>query len=121
MGVVIGVDPHQRSATIEVIDRTGRQLAAERFGTDKAGYADLLAAGRRHAERVWAVEGCNGIGKHIAHRLVHDGEVVVDVPPKLSAQVRVFATGNGANPTRSTHAPSLWPRCTPRPTPACVR
>jgi len=26
---------------------------------------------------------------------VHDGELVVDVPPKLSAQVRVFATGNG--------------------------
>ncbi|MFL6051447.1 MAG: transposase [Actinoallomurus sp.] len=44
---------------------------------------------------MWAVEGCNGIGKHIAHRLVHDGETVVDVPAKLSAQVRVFATGNG--------------------------
>jgi transposase len=95
MGVIIGMDPHKRSATIEVIDQAGRRLAVGRFGTDKAGYADLLAAGRRHPERVWAVEGCNGIGKHIAHRLVHDGEVVVDVPPKLSAQVRVFATGNG--------------------------
>ncbi|WIY01955.1 transposase [Amycolatopsis mongoliensis] len=30
-----------------------------------------------------------------AHRMVHDGETVVDVPAKLSAQVRVFATGNG--------------------------
>ena len=40
-------------------------------------------------------EGCNGIGRHLAHRLVHDGETVFDVPPKLSAQVRVFATGNG--------------------------
>jgi transposase len=39
--------------------------------------------------------GCNGIGKHIAHRLVHDGETVLDVPVKRSAQVRVFATGNG--------------------------
>ena len=95
MGVIIGMDPHKRSATIEVIDQSGRRLAVGRFGTDKAGYADLLAAGRRHPERVWAVEGCNGLGKHIAHRLVHDGEVVVDVPPKLSAQVRVFATGNG--------------------------
>ena len=95
MGVIIGMDPHKRSATIEVIDQRGRRLTAGRFGTDKAGYADLLAAGRRHPERVWAVEGCNGIGKHIAHRLVHDGEVVVYVPPKLSAQVRVFATGNG--------------------------
>jgi transposase len=55
----------------------------------------MLAAGRRCADRVWAVEGCNGVGRHIAHRLVHDGETVLDVPAKLSAQVRVFATGNG--------------------------
>ena len=41
------------------------------------------------------MEGCNGIGRHLAHRLVHDGEIVSGVPPKLSAQVRVFATGNG--------------------------
>jgi hypothetical protein len=55
----------------------------------------MLDAGRGFTDRVWAVEGCGGIGKHIAHRLVHDGETVFDVPSKLSAQVRVFATGNG--------------------------
>ena len=95
MGVIIGMDPHKRSATIEIVDERAAVLAAGRFGTDKAGYAEMLAAGRKFADRTWAVEGCNGIGKHIAHRLVHDGETVVDVPPKLSAQVRVFATGNG--------------------------
>jgi transposase len=95
MGVIIGMDPHKRSATIEVVDDRARVLAVGRFGTDTAGYADMLASGRRYPDRVWAVEGCNGIGKHIAHRLVHDGEVVLDVPAKLSAQVRVFATGNG--------------------------
>ena len=95
MGVIIGMDPHKRSATIEVIDPSGRRLEVGRFGTDKAGYAEMLAAGRQHADRVWAVEGCNGIGRHIAHRLVHDGEVVLDVPAELSAQVRTFATGNG--------------------------
>ena len=68
MGVIIGMDPHKRSATIEVIDQSGRRLTVGRFGTDKA-VRDLLAAGRRHPDRVWAVEGCNGIGKHIAHRL----------------------------------------------------
>ena len=95
MGVIIGMDPHKRSATIEVIDEQARVLAAGRYGTDKAGYAEMLAAMRKFADRVWAVEGCNGIGRHLAHRLVHDGEVVSGVPPKLSAQVRVFATGNG--------------------------
>jgi transposase len=95
MSVIIGMDPHKRSATIEVVDDRGRVLGTGRYGTDTVGYADMLAAGRRYPERVWAVEGCNGIGKHIAHRLVHDGETVLDVPAKLSAQVRVFATGNG--------------------------
>jgi transposase len=95
VGVIIGMDPHKRSATIEVIDEQARVLAAGKYGTDKTGYAQMLAAVRKFADRVWAVEGCNGIGRHLAHRLVHDGETVLDVPPKLSAQVRVFATGNG--------------------------
>ena len=95
MGVIIGMDPHKRSATIEVVDEQGRVVSTGRFDTDKTGHAELLAAGRQYPDRVWAVEGCNGIGKHIAHRLVHDGETVLDVPSKLSAQVRVFATGNG--------------------------
>ncbi len=66
-----------------------------KFGTDQVGYAEMLAIGRRFTDQIWAVEGCNGVGRHIAHRLVHDGETVLDVPAKLSAQVRVFATGNG--------------------------
>jgi transposase len=95
MGVIIGMDPHKRSATIEVVDERGQVLAVGRYGTDRAGYAEMLQAGRKHPDRLWAVEGCNGIGRHLAHRLVHDGETVVDVPTKLSAQARVFATGNG--------------------------
>jgi transposase len=93
VGVIIGGDPHKRSATIEVVDDRGR--AVGRYGTDKTGYAAMLEAGRGYPDRLWAIEGCNGIGKHVAHRLVHDGETVVDVPAKLSAQARVFATGNG--------------------------
>ena len=95
MGVIIGMDPHKRSATIEIIDESARVLAAGSYGTETDGYTQMLAAARKFADRVWAVEGCNGIGRHLAHRLVHDGETVFDVPPKLSAQVRVFATGNG--------------------------
>jgi transposase len=95
MTVIIGMDPHKRSATIEIIDHTGKILTVGRYGTDKDGYTEMLTAGRQFGNRVWAVEGCNGIGRHIAHRLVHDGETVLDVPAKLSAQIRVFATGNG--------------------------
>ena len=95
MSVIIGMDPHKSSATIEVVDDHGRVLVVGRYDTDKAGYGQMLAAGRRFGDRVWAVEGCHGIGRHLAHRLVHDGETVLDVPAKLSAQARVFASGNG--------------------------
>ncbi|MEV7042712.1 transposase [Amycolatopsis sp. NPDC051061] len=95
MPVIIGMDPHKRSATIEVINEFGDMVTVGKFNTDQLGYTEMLLTGRRFTERVWAVEGCNGVGRHIAHRLVHDGETVLDVPAKLSAQVRVFATGNG--------------------------
>ncbi len=91
MGVIIGMDPHKSSATIEVIDGRGVVIGRGRFGADRVGYSAMLAEGRRHGgqqgERVSAVEGCRGFGQHIAHRLVHDDETVIDVPPRLSAQV----------------------------------
>ena len=93
--VIIGMDPHKRSATIEVIDHRENVLAQGRFGTNSDGYQAMLKAGRKYPHRTWAVEGCNGIGRHIAQRLVADGETVVDVPAKLSARARVFATGQG--------------------------
>lgn len=94
-GVIIGMDPHKRSATIEVLDEREQVIAGGRYGTDTTGYRDMLTAGRAWPQRVWAVEGANGIGKHLAQRLVADGETVVDVPAKLSARVRVFSTGQG--------------------------
>jgi transposase len=93
--VVIGMDPHKRSATIEVIDEREQVQCQGRYGTDTDGYQQMLAAGRRFPDRVWAVEGCAGIGRHVAQRLVAAGETVRDVPPKLSARVRVSDTGQG--------------------------
>ncbi|WP_427197768.1 IS110 family transposase [Ornithinimicrobium sp. Y1847] len=66
----------------------------------------MLAYARQWPERVWAVEGCAGIGKHVADRLVADGEDVVDVPAKMSARVRIFATGQGRK-TDATDAHSI--------------
>jgi transposase len=93
--VVIGMDPHKRSATIEVLDEDEQPLTAGRFGTDSEGYRLLLAAGRQFPRRLWAVEGCQGVGRHLAQRLVADGEAVLDVPAKLAARARVFSTGQG--------------------------
>jgi transposase len=104
--VVIGVDPHKRSATIAVLDRRERLLGQGRFGTDNTGYQALLAHAAAWPRRVWAVEGCNGVGKHLSQRLVADGETVIDVPAKLSARTRVFSTGHGRK-TDDTDARSV--------------
>jgi len=104
--VVIGMDPHKRSATIEVMTADEAVHGGGRFGTDRDGYAAMLRYGRQWTDRVWAIEGCAGIGKHIANRLLADGEEVVDVPPKLSARARVFATGQGRK-TDATDAHSV--------------
>jgi transposase len=50
-----------------------------------SGYRAMRRAVRRWPERTWAIEGCQGIGRHLANRLLADGEHVADVPPKLSA------------------------------------
>jgi hypothetical protein len=81
-GVVIGMDPHKRSATIEVMSADEVILGGGRFGTDRDGYAAMARYGRQWPNQVWAIEGCAGIGKHIANRLLADGEQVVDVPPE---------------------------------------
>jgi len=104
--VVIGMDPHKRSVTIEVMTADEGVVGGGRFGTDVEGFRQLCSYVAGWSERVWAIEGCRGIGRHIAHRLIAEGEQVVDVPPKLSARTRVFATGQGRK-TDATDAHSV--------------
>ena len=92
-GVVIGMDPHKASVTIEARDAREVLRARGRFGTDGRSYRQLLRFGRQWPQRVWVVEGANGIGRPVAQRLLADGERVLDVPAKLAA--RVFDTGQG--------------------------
>ena len=93
--VIIGMDPHKRSAAVEVMTADEAVAGGGRYGTDAAGLAAMLAAVRRWPERTWAVEGSRGTGRQLASWLVAAGERVVDVPPKLSARTRVFTAGQG--------------------------
>ena len=93
--IVIGVDPHKLSATIEVVDHHEKMLASGRFTTDKTGYAAMRKHVAAWPDRVWAVEGSNGTGRPLAQRLLADGEHVVDVPAKLAARARMLDTGHG--------------------------
>ncbi|WP_455769122.1 IS110 family RNA-guided transposase [Micromonospora chersina] len=100
------MDPHKRSATIEVMTSDETIIGGGRFDTDRDGYTSMRKYASQWPHRVWAIEGCQGIGRHIANRLLADGEQVVDVPPKLSARARVFATGQGRK-TDATDAHSI--------------
>jgi len=93
--MIIAVDPHKASVTIEVVDGDGKVAATGRFGTDERSYRNLLRYTRRWPHRVWAVEGAQGAGRPLTQRLLADGERVRDVPAKLTARVRVLDTGQG--------------------------
>jgi transposase len=114
--VIVGVDPHKKSVTIEAVDEAGQVLATGRFDTTSTGYRLMLKYVRdQWPRRRWAVEGANGMGRPLAQRLLSQGETVLDVPAKLAARVRVFDTGN-ARKTDATdaHAVAMVALRTPR-------
>jgi transposase len=119
--VIIGVDPHRLSATIEILDEREQVLGSGRLSTDQAGYSAMRRYTKSWPGRVWVVEGANGTGRPLAQRLLDAGEHVVDVPAKLAARVRLFDTGhNRKTDARDAHSVAVvavrtkglrwWPR-----------
>jgi transposase len=104
--VVIGVDPHKRMNAVVVINGKGKVLARQEFDNTAGGFRELKAFWRQWRPRTWAIEGCNGVGKYLAQRLVAEGETVLDVSTRRAALVRVFAGGNGRK-TDDTDAHSI--------------
>ena len=95
MKVLIGVDPHKASVAVAAVEEATSELVERAsFPQDRSGLRLLERWARRFPERRWAVENAGGLGRHLAVRLTAAGESVVDVPPKLSARVRVLSIGN---------------------------
>jgi transposase len=95
MKVLIGVDPHKASVAVAVVDEaSGELVEGASFPQNRAGLRSLERWAKQYSERRWAVENAGGLGRHLAGRLAAAGESVVDVPPKLSARVRVLSSGN---------------------------
>jgi transposase len=96
MKVLIGVDPHKASLAVAALDKaTGELLEGANFAQDRAGLKALERWAKGFPDRRWAVENAGGLGRHLAARLAASGESVVDVPPKLSARVRVLSSFAG--------------------------
>jgi transposase len=93
--VVIGVDPHKHLNAVVAVSAKGNVLARRTFDNTAEGFKALRALGRQWRDRLWAIEGCNGVGKHLSQRLLTAGERVVDVSTRRAALVRVYGGGNG--------------------------
>jgi transposase len=83
-GVIIGVDPHKASATIEVRDEREMLRATGRFGADTGGYRAMLRYCRQWPARTWAVEGANGTGRPLSARLLG----AMSARPRVRASAR---------------------------------
>ncbi len=60
--VVVGMDPHKRSVTIELMTADETVVGGGRFATDEAGFAAMMRYVNEvqpavEQQRVWAVEG----------------------------------------------------------------
>jgi transposase len=64
-----------------------------RVTADRHQRARLLEWAAEFTPRTWAIEGATGMGAMLAQQLVGAGELVVDVPPKLSSRVRLLDNG----------------------------
>ena len=104
--MVIGVDPHKRIDAVVVLDEAGSVFAREHVRALHDRVPELMAFARRFPRRPWAVEGCDGVGKNLAQRLVAGGETVLDVSTRKSSLVRAFATNSGRK-TDDTDAYSI--------------
>jgi Transposase len=89
---IIGIDPHKASHTVAVLNGREQVVGEIRVHADRLQRDRLLRFAARFTPRCWAIEGATGTGALVAQQLVAAGETVLDVPPKLSARVRVLDT-----------------------------
>jgi transposase len=97
MPVTIGIDPHKSTHTAVAVDRHEQQIARLTLPANKHQASRLLAwAEPLDTDRVWAIESAAGLGRLLAQQLIAAGEHVVDVPPTLTARVRLLGASKGS-------------------------
>lgn len=86
-GNVVGIDPHKRTLSAEVLDERGGRLGSAHFPVSRAGHTALeeWALGFGPVMR-WGVEGAAGVGHHTAAFLAAEGHDVRDVCPNRTAE-----------------------------------
>ena len=93
--VTLGADTHKRTHTLVAVDATGRKLAERTVPATSPGHLELLRWAAHWPERSWALEDCRHLSRRLEADLLHAGERVLRVPPKLMAGARRSAREPG--------------------------
>jgi transposase len=84
--IVIGVDVHKQALTAVAVDEAGRAIDERTSAVDPE---PLLEWARSLGpERLWALEDCRHVTRALEQALLAAGEVLVRVPPRLTAPQR---------------------------------
>ena len=85
---VAGIDPHQDTYTIGIVDPNGVELTHESFPTSASGYLAGIELLTAHGVEQVGIEGSAGWGAHAAIALVAAGFDCREVPAQRSAAQR---------------------------------
>jgi hypothetical protein len=91
-----------------VLDRSETVIGELGVSADGRQRDRLLEFAAAFTPRTWAIESASGLGALLAQQLVAAGETVLDVPPTLSARVRLLDAGTTV--PRSTGSARWAPR-----------
>jgi transposase len=80
--IVIGADTHKRTHMLVGVDAgTGQVLGARQIAASDDGHRGAVRWARElDSERVWAIEDCRHVSRHLEQALIAAGERVVRVP-----------------------------------------
>ncbi|MCA1698631.1 MAG: IS110 family transposase [Actinobacteria bacterium] len=83
--IVIGADTHKSTHALGAVDHGTGVLAGElEIRASEAGHLEALRWARDLAdERVWAIEDCRHVSRHLEQALIAAGERVIRVAPKM--------------------------------------
>ena len=83
-----GIDPHQDTFTVGIVDAHGIEITHETFENTAAGYLEAIGLLDAHSVRQVGVEGSAKWGAHVAIALAAAGFDAREVPPSRSAAQR---------------------------------
>lgn len=86
--ITVGVDAHKQIHVAVAVDERGQALAHWQGANAPRSWQELLAWAAPWPEREWGIEGSGNYGRGLAQHLVAAGELVYEVNPRLTAQLR---------------------------------